>query len=109
ERLACAAAAVERLPATMLPEAEGAHSPSGVITPDGAGAAFPASTRSQSARRFVALASVKLAQMPQAGSTPERAASAWALPRQTTQRRWRSPLSPLVPPVGGCLPWHVVQ
>src|SRR4029434_1917928 len=103
ERLACAAAAVERLPATMLPEAEGAHSPSGVITPDGAGAAFPASTRSQSARRFVALASVKLAQMPQARSTPERAASAWALPKQATQRRWRSPFTLACPQLGYCL------
>ena len=100
ERLAGAAAAVERLPNTVLPEAEGACSPSGGIPPDGAGAAFPASVRSQNARRLLALASVKLAQMSQAGSSPLRAASAWALPRQATQRRWRSPLSLACPQSG---------
>ena len=87
----------------MLPEAEGALGPSGVITPDGAGAALLASKRSHSVRRFVALASVKLAQMPQAGSTPESAASVWALPRQATQRRWRSPLTLACPQSGYCL------
>src|SRR4029434_6529631 len=74
ERLTGEAAAVKRLPALTLPKAEGALCPTRVITPDGAGAALPASMRSHSARRFVALASVRLAQMPQAGSTPESGA-----------------------------------
>src|SRR4029434_9510717 len=100
ERLTGDAAAVKRPFTLALPKAEGALGPSGVITPDGAGAALSASTRSHSARRFVALASVRLAQMPQAAATPESAASAGALPRQATQWRWRSPLTLACPQSG---------
>src|SRR4029434_7998376 len=111
ERLTGEAAAVKRPLALTLPKAEGALGPSGVITPDGAGAALSESTRSHSApaRRFVALASVRLAQMPQAGSTPESAASAWVLPRQATHRRWRSPLTRTCPQSGYCLDIFVLK
>src|SRR4029434_990780 len=103
ERLTGEAAAVKRPLTLALPKAEGALGPSRVITPDGTGAALSASTRSHSAKRFVALASVRLAQMPQAGSPPESAASAWVLPRQATHRRWRSPLTRTCPQSGYCL------
>ena len=43
ERLVGAAAATQRLPDTTLPGAEGTHSPTGGISPDGAGVAFLAS------------------------------------------------------------------
>ena len=77
------AAAAKRLLRLTLPKAGGALGPTRVLTQDGAGAAPSASLRSNSARRFVALASVNLAHMPQAGSVPESAASAWVLPRQS--------------------------
>ena len=84
ERLMGEAAPAKWLLTLTLPKAGGALGPTRVLTPDGAGAAPSASLRSHSARRFVALASVKLAQMPQTGSAPESAASAWVLPRQVT-------------------------
>ena len=87
------AAAAKRLLTLTLPKAGGALGPTRVLTPDGAGADPSASLRSHSAMRFVALASVKLAQMPQAGSAPKSAASAWVLPRQVTHRRWPSPFT----------------
>ena len=65
---------------------------SNVMEPDGAGAVPSASLRFQNARRLVALASGRLAQMEQTGALPESAPSAWSLPRQVTHRRWRSPL-----------------
>ena len=75
ERLAGAAAAIQRLPDTTLPGAEGTHSPTGGISPDGAGVAFLASERSQ-----------------------------YVVPRQATQRWWRLPLSPACPQSGqACL------
>lgn len=102
--LAGAAVAKARLPDTPLPEADGARSPTGGISPVGPGVGFLASLRSQYARRFVALASVMVAQMSQAGSSQLSAASAWSLPRQTTHRRCRSPLSLACPQSGyACL------
>src|SRR4029434_2854084 len=58
---------------------------------------------------LVALASVKLAQMPQTGSAPESAASAWVLPRQVTHRRWRSPFTRTCPQSGYCLDIFVLK
>src|SRR4029434_6023621 len=52
---------------------------------------------------LVALASVRLAQMAQTGSSPESATSAWSLPRQVTHRRWRSLLERVCPQSGQCL------
>ena len=102
--LAGAAVAKARLRDTPLPEADRARSPTGGISPVGPGVGFLASLRSQYARRFVALASVMLALTSQAGSSPLIAASAWSLPRQTTHRRCRSPLSLACPQSGyACL------
>src|SRR4029434_2050186 len=97
ERAKSGAAAARRLLSLTEPTAGGAFGPTGALAPYGAGAAPSASLHSHSARRFVALASVKLAQMPQAGSAPESGASAWVLPRQVTHRRWRSPLTRTCP------------
>src|SRR4029434_4171919 len=74
--------------------------PTGASVPDGTSAVSSAPLRSHSARRLVALASVRLAQMAQTGSALESATTAWSLPRQVTHRRWRSPLTRVCPQSG---------
>src|SRR4029434_3878603 len=100
ERPKSGAATARRLLTLTEPTAGGALSPTGALAPDGAGPAPSASLRSHSARRLVALASVRLAQMTQTGSAPESATSAWVLPRQVTHRRWWSPLTRVCPQSG---------
>src|SRR4029434_9510679 len=65
ERPRSGAAAAKRLLRLTEPRAGGAIGPTGALAPDETGAAPSASLRSHSARRLVALASVRLAQMTQ--------------------------------------------
>src|SRR4029434_10536708 len=97
ERPRNGAAAAKRLLPLTEPTAGGALGPTGALAPHGTGAVPSASLRFQNARRLVALASGRLAQMEQTGSLPESATSAWSLPRQVTHQRWRSPLGRVCP------------
>src|SRR4029434_2824040 len=85
ERAKSGAAAARRRLSLTEPTAGGALGPTGALAPDGAGAAPSAPLRSHSARRLVALASGRLAQMAQTGSAPESATTAWSLPRVCPQ------------------------
>src|SRR4029434_4856487 len=89
ERPGSGAAAARRLLTLTEPKAGDALIPMGALAPDGTSAVSSASLRFQNARRLVALASGRLAQMEQTGASPESAPSAWSLPRQVTHRRWR--------------------
>src|SRR4029434_5461201 len=103
ERPGSRAAAAKRLLTLTEPQAGDALSPQRALAPDGTGAVPSASLRFQNARRLVALASGRQAQMAQTGSSSESALSAWSLPRKVTHRRWRSPLGRVCPQSGECL------
>src|SRR4029434_247349 len=109
ERPRNGAAAAKRLLPLTEPTAGGALRPTGAVAPDETGAARSPSLCSHSARRLVALASVRLAQMEQTGALPESAPSAWSLPRQVTHRRWRSPLTRVCPQSGECLDIFILK
>src|SRR4029434_2636424 len=78
ERPGSGAAAARRLLTLTKSNAEDALIPTGALAPDGTSAVSSASLRFQNARRLVALASGRLAQMAQTGALPESAPSVWS-------------------------------